>query len=33
MTEALHHLRSADPPPRPAAELTAMARLVTRRDH
>jgi geranylgeranyl diphosphate synthase type I len=33
LTEALHHLRAADPAERPAAELTALAHLVTRRDH
>jgi len=33
LADALHHLRSATPAERPAAELTALAHLVTRRDH
>ncbi|MDN3357343.1 family 2 encapsulin nanocompartment cargo protein polyprenyl transferase [Actinomadura sp. DC4] len=33
LTEALSHLRSTAPADRPAAELTALADLVTRRDH
>jgi geranylgeranyl diphosphate synthase type I len=33
MLQALRHLRSAGPPPRPAAELAALAHLVTDRDH
>ncbi|GAA2903721.1 family 2 encapsulin nanocompartment cargo protein polyprenyl transferase [Streptosporangium fragile] len=32
LARAMRHLRSADPRPRPAAELGALARLVTRRD-
>lgn len=33
LSEALHHLRSTEPAERPAAELQALARLATDRDH
>jgi geranylgeranyl diphosphate synthase, type I len=33
LADALHHLRSADPAQRPADELTALARMITHRDH
>jgi geranylgeranyl diphosphate synthase, type I len=33
LADALHHLRSTNPADRPAGELTALARMITRRDH